>query len=90
MANRDNFGFMFTFSQFMVPIAESMQQRLECLPAEILSWSIVLLGLGFIITHVFKLIMKNKQPIQLCSLRVPAWVIPSVGCMILVTLLLFL
>lgn len=90
MANLDNFGFMIALSQFMVFVAKSVQQRLACLPIEILTWIIVLFGVNVIIACAFKFLMKDKQPIALGVLKIPFWTIPSAVCMVVVCVLLFL
>lgn len=90
MANRDDFGFMIAFSQFIVSVAESVQQRLARLPTEILTWIIVLFCVGLIVTCVFKFLMKDKQPIAIGVLKIPFWTVPSTVCMVVVCILLFL
>ena len=79
---------MFTFSQLIASIAESVQQRLECLPTQILSLIIVIAGAVLVVVFVFRLLIKNKQSIQIGSISIPSWVVPSFISIALVLVLL--
>lgn len=90
MANRDNLSFMFSFISLVSSAGDALQQQLRRLPAGILAWMIVLAAAWYVITHVFKFLFKNKQPIQVGPLKLSYSIMFSIPTMAVVVMLLLL
>lgn len=90
MANRDDLGFMFSFISLVSSAGDALQELLRHLPAVILAWIIVLTIIWYVISHVFKLLFKDKQPVQLGPIKLSYATMLSALSMVVVFILLLL
>lgn len=88
MTGKDYLPYCITLSQYIVAAAGSVQHILMHLSQETLSYILLITYVVFFVALVFRFQTRGQISYKLWFISVPAWIPPTILCLLLAALLL--